>query len=194
MRNLLAVASIFGLIVLSSPALGDAAQHIPVCTGCHGADGATSPMPDTPIIAGIDAFVQEEALFAYRDGERECWPPGMMCQISASLSDDDIVELAAHYSEIPYKPAEEDFDAALAAAGEKIYNKDCAICHGTDGPGDPESSIVHGQKVAYLRAVMLQYAAGERAQPPAMQEKVSALTPEQTEAVLNYFASYRGSK
>ncbi len=194
MRKLLTMATIFGLISLSGPVLGDAAQHMPMCTGCHGADGVTSAMPDVPIIAGIDAVVQEDALFAYRDGGRECWPPGMMCQFSASLSDDDIAELATHFSELPYKPAEEDFDTALAAEGEKIHLESCAVCHGTDAPDDPGSSILHGQKIAYLRAVMLQYAAGEREQLPAMQEKMSALTPEQTEAILNYYASYRCSE
>ncbi len=191
MHKLLATAGIFGLIALSGPALGDAAQSLPMCTGCHGADGVSGGPPDAPIIAGIPAVLQEDYLFAYRDGERECWPPGVMCQISASLSDDDIVELAAHFAEMPYKPAGEDFDAALAAEGEEIHKKDCGMCHGMDDPGDAQSSILHGQKMAYLRNVMLQYAAGEREQLAPMQAKISALTPEQTEAILNYYASYR---
>ena len=191
MHKLLATAGIFGLIAFSGPVLGDAAQNLPMCAGCHGADGVSAPMPDVPIIAGIPAVLQEDFLFAYRDGGRECWPPGVMCQISASLSDDDIVELAAHFAEMPYKPAGEDFDAALAAEGEEIRKKDCGMCHGMDDPGDAQSSILHGQKMAYLRNVMVQYAAGEREQLAPMQAKISALTPEQTEAILNYYASYR---
>ncbi len=191
MHKLLATAGVFGLIAFSGPALGDAAQHLPMCTGCHGADGVSGGPPDAPIIAGIPAGLQEDYLFAYRDGGRECWPPGVMCQISASLSDDDIVELAAHFAEMPYKPSGEDFDAALAAEGEEIHKKDCGMCHGMDDPGDAQSSILHGQKMAYLRNVMLQYAAGEREQLAPMQAKISALTPEQTEAILNYYASYR---
>jgi len=193
MHKLFALISMVGLIALSGPVLGDAAQHMPTCVGCHGADGVTGPMPDVPIIAGIDAVVQEDALFAYRDGGRECWPPGIMCQISAALSDDDIVELAAHFAALPNKPAGEEFDAALAAEGEKIHKKDCGMCHGMDGPVMPESSILHGQKMAYLRAVMQEYAAGKRDQLAPMQATISALTPEQTEAILNYYASYRGA-
>ena len=193
MRKFFAMVSMVALIGLSGPVLGDAAQHMPTCVGCHGADGATSPMPDVPIIAGIDAVVQEDALFAYRDGGRACWPPGIMCQISGALSDDDIVELSAHFAALPNKPAGEDFDAALAAEGEKIHKKDCGMCHGMDGPVIPESSILHGQKMAYLRAVMKEYAAGKRDQLAPMQATISALTPEQTEAILNYYASYRGA-
>ncbi len=193
MHKLLAVVGLAGLMVLSGPVLGDVSQHMPGCVGCHGADGVTSPMPDVPIIAGIDAGVQEDALYAYRDGGRKCWPPGVMCQVSAALSDDDIVELAAHFAALPFKPAGEKFDAALAAEGKKIHDRDCGICHGMDGQDKPEASILRGQKIAYLRAVMNEYAAGRRDQPPPMEATISALTPEQTEALLNYYASYRGA-
>jgi cytochrome subunit of sulfide dehydrogenase len=191
MHKILAMAGIFGLIAVSGPVLGDTAQVLPMCAGCHGADGVSSPLPDTPIIAGIDAIVQEDALFAYRDGGRECAPPGVMCQVVTSLSDDDIVGLAAHFAELPFKPAGEEFDAALAAEGEKIHKANCGACHGTEGLGEAESSILPGQKIAYLRHVMEQYAAGEREQLPPMQEKINALEPGQAEALLNYYASYR---
>lgn len=193
MHRLLAIVTMAGLIVLSSPVLGDVSQHMPTCVGCHGADGVTSMMPDVPIIAGIDAVVQEDALFAYRDGGRTCWPPGVMCTVMAALSDDDIVELATHYAALPFKPAGEGFDAALAAEGEKIHERDCGICHGMDGQDNPEASILRGQKIVYLRAVMKEYAASKRDQPPPMEAAISALTPEQTEALLNYYASYRGA-
>jgi sulfide dehydrogenase cytochrome subunit len=193
MRKLFAAISMVGLMAISGPVLGDAAQHMATCTGCHGADGVTSMMPDVPIIAGIDTVVQEDALFAYRDGGRQCWPPGIMCQVSAALSDDDIAELAAHFAALPYKPAGEDFDAALVAEGEKVHKDNCGICHGMDGQDNPEASILRGQKIAYLRAVIKEYAAGKRDQPPPMEATISALTPEQTEAIVNYYASYRGA-
>lgn len=193
MHKIRAIVSMVGLIVLGGPALGDVSQHMPGCVGCHGADGVTSMMPDVPIIAGIDAVVQEDALFAYRDGGRKCWPPGIMCQVSAPLSDDDIVELAAHFAALTFKPAAEDFDAALAAEGEKVHEANCGICHGMNGQDNPEASILRGQKSAYLRAVMKEYAAANRDQPPPMEAAIGALTPEQIEALVNYYASYRGA-
>jgi len=189
-QKLLATAGMLGLIFFSGSTLGDVAQTLPICVGCHGADGASGP-PDAPIIAGIAAELQEDALYAYKDGGRKCLPPGVMCQISASLGDDDIVALAAHFAPMPYKPAGEDFDAALAATGEEIHENSCGACHGMHEPGDAQSSIVHGQKIAYLRHVIQQYAAGERDQLPPMEAAISALTPEQTEALLNYYASYQ---
>ena len=192
MQKLLVTVGFCGLIAFSGPALGDAAQHLPMCIGCHGADGIGA-MADVPIIAGIMAKVQEDALHDYQDGARKCAPPDVMCQIMASLTEDDIAELSAHFAEMPYKPAGEDFDAALAAEGKKSHEESCGMCHGMNEPGDPGSSIIHGQKIAYLRYVMQQYAAGERKQPPPMEAMINALTPEQIEAVVNYYASYRAS-
>jgi len=190
--KLLATTGVLGLIIFSGPAMADAAQSLPMCAGCHGADGASGITPDTPTIAGLDAGVIEDAMFAYMDGGRKCMPSGaMMCQITTSLSEDDIVELAAHFAEMPYKPAGEAFDAALAATGEEIHENNCGMCHGLHEPGDPQFSIVHGQKMAYLRGVIQQYAAGERDQLAPMQAAISALTPEETEALVNYYASYR---
>jgi len=191
-HQLLATAGVLGLIVFSGPVMADASQSLPVCAGCHGADGASGIMPGIPIIAGLDVAVLEDGMFAYQDGGRKCLPSGMMmCQVTTPLSEDDIVELAAHFANLPYKPAGEDFDAALAAAGEEIHEDNCAICHGVHEPGDPQFSIIHGQKIAYLRNVMQQYAAGERDQLAPMQAAISARTPEEIEALLNYYASYR---
>jgi sulfide dehydrogenase cytochrome subunit len=173
MRKLLATTGVLGLMILSGPAMADAAQSLPICTGCHGADGA-------------------DAMFAYKDGARKCLPSGaMMCQISTSLSDDDIAGLAAHFAEMPYKPAGEDFDAAQAAVGEELHENNCAMCHGIHEPGDPQFGIVHGQRMGYLRSAIQQYASGGREALAPMVEAAKNLTPEQVEAVVNYYASYR---
>jgi sulfide dehydrogenase cytochrome subunit len=190
--KLLATTGLLGLLVFSGPTMADASQSMPICTGCHGADGASGITPDTPIIAGLDAGVLEDAMFAYMDGGRKCLPSGtMMCSITGSLSEDDIVELAAHFAEMTFRPAGEDFDAALAATGEEIHENGCGMCHGIHEPGDPQFSILHGQKMAYLRGVIQQYAAGERDQLPPMQAAISALSPEDIEAIVNYYGSYR---
>lgn len=191
MHRILATAGVLGVMFFTCSAMADVSQSLPVCAGCHGSDGATGGTPDAPIIAGIAVEVQEDALYAYKEGARKCPPPGVMCQISAGLSDDDIAGLAAHFAEMPYKPAGEAFDAALAATGEEIHEDNCAACHGIHEPGDPQASILHGQKMAYLRQAIAQYAAGERDQLPPMEAAIKALTPEQTEAILNYYASYR---
>ena len=161
-----------------------------MCVNCHGEDGRGTD-PEVPIIAGIQAVIQEDALYAYADGDRDCGSKPMMCKMSARLTDEQVTQYAEHFAVMPFVPAGEDFDAALAETGKAIHMEQCAICHGEDDPGDGESSILHGQRMAYLRYAMQKYAAAERKQLPAMEKKIVALTPEDIEALVNYYASYR---
>jgi len=190
-RNISVKAIIItALLFLSGPSSADVSGMLVMCGACHGEDGL-GKQANVPIIAGIPAIVQEDALYAYVDGDRDCGAVPMMCNTASRLTEDQIVELAAHYSAMPFAPAGEEFDATLAAAGESIHKKNCAICHGADDPGEAEGSILHGQRKEYLRYVMQQYAAGERTQMPAMEKKISALSGDDIEALVNYYASYR---
>jgi len=176
--------------LLAGPASADVSAQLAMCKDCHGEDGRGNET-DIPIIAGIPALVQEDALFEYIDGERNCGNKPLMCKIVSRLTEEQVTELAEHYAAMPYQAAGEDFDAALADAGKAIHMENCAICHGKDDPGDGEASILHGQKKDYLRYALHQYAAGERKQLEAMQGKTSALSSDDIEALLNYYASYR---
>lgn len=190
LKNLMQTISIAVLVLAASHASADISGMLKMCAGCHGEDGRGVDS-DTPIIAGIPAIVQEDALFAYQDGARNCGTKPMMCKSASRLTEEQIVDLAAHFSAMPYVPAGEEFDAALAQTGETLHQENCAICHGADDPGDAEASILHGQRTAYLRHALQEYAAGAREQLPVMQKKISALSSDDIEALLNYYASYR---
>lgn len=182
------------LFVLIVPAWAGAQDMLKMCTACHGEDGLGTDS-DIPIIAGMPALVQEDALFAYVDGARSCASKPMMCKTVSRLTEDQIVEFAAHFAELPYKAAGEEFDAVLAAAGQKIHKSGCAICHGADGPdeseGDMDAPFLHGQRKDYVRYAMQQYVTGDREQLPAMKKKISPLSADDVEALVNYYASYR---
>jgi len=180
------VFSALFLMVGPNQAQGDATA----CTGCHGEDGRKGDAA-TPIIAGLPDFIQEDALFAYAEGDRKCGSNPMKCMMVAKLTEDQIIDGAAHFAAMPYASAGEEFDAALAEAGKAVHDQQCAMCHGADGPDDAAESPLHGQRKEYLRYALKQYAAGERPQPPAKEKKLSALTDDDVEALLNYYASYR---
>ena len=188
--DILKSIAIVTLLTASGVGFADVSGMLKLCTGCHGEDGKGTEA-DIPIIAGIPAVVQEDAMYAYADGDRNCGSKPMMCKSAERLTEDQIVELAAHFAAMPYTAAGEEFDSALAATGKTIHDKNCAICHGDDDPGDAEASILHGQRKEYLRHVLQEYAAGERNQLPAMQKKTSALSSDDIEALLNYYASYQ---
>ncbi len=86
------------LLFLSSSAMaGDVAAgkaKSAICASCHGADGV-SLSPLWPNLAGQKEQYLVKQIKAFRDGTRT---DPMMAPMVASLSDDDIANLAAFYS------------------------------------------------------------------------------------------------
>lgn len=170
------------------------------CNGCHGDDGV-SQWSDVPTIAGIPEFVHADALYFFRDGDRPCSeaaykqgdtsrPATTMCAVTANLSDEMIDSVAAYYFELPFVPATQDFDAALAAAGKAVHEAQCERCHSDGGSNpDDEASILAGQWMGYLEATFAEYNSGERSQPKAMKEKMDALSDDDVKALLHFYAS-----
>jgi cytochrome c553 len=68
------------------------------CAACHGADGRETLTPDTPRLAGQKAPYIEQTLREYRSGTRK---HGVMQEQAATLTDEQIVELAAYYAGLP---------------------------------------------------------------------------------------------
>ncbi|WP_048305676.1 cytochrome c [Halomonas sp. PR-M31] len=86
---------------VTAQAAGDAdagAEKIAVCVACHGKDGkATAPI--YPNLAGQSAQYLESALKAYREGQRGGGMAMMMAPQAKQLSDEDIANIAAYYSQ-----------------------------------------------------------------------------------------------
>ncbi len=81
---------------------GDAnagATKVAVCSACHGESGRTPAAPIYPSLAGQSSAYLESALHAYRDGQRQGGMSAMMSPQAASLSDQDIGDIAAYYSQ-----------------------------------------------------------------------------------------------
>lgn len=180
-------ALLLGLV--SAGAVAEDADMTGTCAKCHGPDG-NSKTSANPNIAGHDAELQEDALRAYRDGSRKCGKVPMMCKVAAKLTDAQIETLAHHYAGQPFKAAEQPFDAALAAKGKALHDKNCKGCHGS-GPEDADSGPLHGQWVDYLRYALDQYATGGREVDPMMKAKLAKLGPADIDALMNYYASYK---
>ncbi len=81
---------------------GDAAkgrEKTQMCQGCHGIEGWRTAFPEVyhvPRIAGQNAAYIANALHEYKKGDRS--HPSMRA-IAASLSDQDIANLAAYYAQ-----------------------------------------------------------------------------------------------
>ncbi len=85
---------------------GDAAAgHIKnhSCTGCHGIPGWRTAFPEVykvPLLGGQHAAYIIAALKAYKSGER---PHPTMQAIAASMSEQDMADLAAYYASVTAK-------------------------------------------------------------------------------------------
>lgn len=101
--KLLALAVLASASASASAAEGNAsaaaANKISMCVGCHGIPGYRTAFPEVyhvPKLGGQHAAYIVKALNAYKTGERS--HPSMK-GIAASLTDQDIADLAAYYSE-----------------------------------------------------------------------------------------------
>lgn len=72
------------------------AKSVP-CQACHGADGNAAD-PQYPRLAGQYHDYLERALHEYKDGARK---NPIMAGFAATLSDEDIRNLAAYYASLP---------------------------------------------------------------------------------------------
>lgn len=100
MKKLVSFAMVFILMSVGGVALaGDAAAgkaKAQTCVGCHGAAGISNN-PLWPNLAGQkDAYLVKQ-LKAFRDGTRQ---DPMMSPMAKPLSDEDIDNLAAYYSNL----------------------------------------------------------------------------------------------
>jgi len=173
---------------------GSAAALTGGCADCHGVDGLARENLDAPVIAGMPAAHIEEAIYAYRDGARQCRYEPLMCETVLHTSDERIADLAEHYSSQRRGHSNEPYDSDLAAKGEKIHAQYCSQCHVR--PDDPEVADalgipLHGQRGVYLRYALQSYKDGRRKNLlDAMGEKLKQVSSDDIEALVNYYASY----
>lgn len=90
------------VLAQTDPVAGNAergAQKVRMCQGCHGIPGWRTAYPEVyqvPKIAGQHPAYLVKALQEYKNGERS---HPSMDSIAASLSDEDMHDLAAYYGQ-----------------------------------------------------------------------------------------------
>jgi cytochrome c553 len=149
--------------------------------------------PDWPSLAGQGAAYLEKQLRDFRSGERK---NDQMSPMAAGLSDQDIADLAAHYSGGKMKPGSA--DPALIEAGQRIYRAGnaatglpaCMACHGPAGSGNPAAGYpaVSGQHAKYTATQLRNFKAEQRASDAAamMRSIAAKMTNTDIDAVAGY--------
>jgi len=107
MKKIIALAALTALVSMvdvaaAADVVGNpkaAENKIAMCIGCHGIPGYKATFPEVyavPMLGGQNAKYLENALNAYKKGDRK---HPTMHGIAASLTDQDIADLAAYYSQ-----------------------------------------------------------------------------------------------
>lgn len=168
MKHFILVAAAFSLLVtMPAFAAGDATAgqaKSAICAACHGADG-NSAVPNWPKIAGQHATYLERQLGLIKSGAR---PVPEMIGIVASLSDQDLANVAAFYSTQTIKAGLA--DEATRAMGEQLYRSGnsatgipaCMACHGPAGEGNPLAKYpaLAGQHSVYTEKMLNGFRSG----------------------------------
>lgn len=159
------------------------------CIGCHGIPNYTNTYPtyNVPKIGGQHAERIVAALQAYQSGARQ--HPTMSAQ-AASLSDEDIQDIAAYLSGIEGGESEPDRGGDVEAGKQKAET--CAACHTVDGQSpNPMYPILASQYADYLVHALRSYKTGQR-KDPIMSTLAAPLTDEDIKDLAAWFASQEG--
>lgn len=143
------------------------------CAACHGADGnGMAGMDQYPKLAAQPSGYIAKQLKAFKDGARQ---DPIMAGMAAALSDQDMADLDAYYSDLSIKNIGIDGkDKEQAMAGEKIYRggyakmniSACMSCHGPAGKGIPvQYPRLSGQNAAYIEKQLHAFKDGTRKDP-----------------------------
>lgn len=165
---------------------GEAASAI--CSACHQANGMGMNIPSGeswPRLAGLDATYIYKQLQDFKSKKRA---NDSMFPFANMLTDKQMLDLAAFYSQQQPQNLQVDADAELLNQGEKLVNYGdwnryivpCASCHGpaNQGAGSNFPGIA-GQQPAYIEAQLNNWKSGKRDNDPqhlmlAIAERMSA--------------------
>lgn len=157
------------------------------CANCHG-EGGNSVKPDVPNLAGQNTAYLLDQVKQFADGRRKNL---FMEGLVKALSPDEKVAVAVFYASqvVQHRPAR---DAALAARGKALYERNCFRCHGDHGHGSEQYARIAGQQDEYLALTLRRYRDGSAGRAdPVMAANTRNLTDADLQAVVAYVASMK---
>lgn len=187
-----------------------------LCAGCLGEYGQGGKQGEYPRLAGQPYRFLYDQLDLFRERKR---PNLAMVEYvdERQMPDDDIQDISAYLAGVelpsrlpPIGETAPDFDALArleqarralqipradgdVAIGGKLYRRECAPCHGSDGGGDSGDAVrlLSGQYTAYLWRQVDKYVSGVRIHdPPAPEDRLLAdYTRQQLGDILVYVST-----
>ena len=172
MKKGIVALALVGMVSLAQAAdLEAAKEKAVVCAACHGAEGISISGAVGPNLAGQGEKYLLKQLRDFKSGARA---EAVMGAQVATLTDEDMVNLAAYYAAFPTPPAAttgagEDPEGMLEL-GQALYRGGdmangipaCAACHGPAGGGIEPAAFpqLSAQHFEYTRLQLQKFQAG----------------------------------
>ncbi len=177
------------------------------CTACHQADGSGMHMENGeswPRLAGLDAGYIVKQLHDFKEGRR---PSATMMPFANMLDDQQVLDVAAYYSQLEVTPGQggDKADEALLARGEQLANRgdwdayivSCKSCHGPGGMGvGSDFPGITSQHAGYIQAQLQAWKDEERSNDPQnlMGSIAKRLSDDDIQAVSAWYARQNASQ
>ena len=158
------------------------------CAICHGPQGVSDA--NSPNLAGQFAAVTYKELNDFKTGARV---NVVMSPFAATMSDQDMLDVAAYYSYLPRVPSN-NLDPKILApqivtTGAPMRNiAPCGSCHG-ELDTKAGSPWLGGQSAVYIKAQLQAFTSGARRNDISQQMRNIArhMTPEEIDEVARYY-------
>ncbi len=185
-----AFAFVLAAVLLPAAARADVtagAQKSASCSTCHGNDG-NSPSGVYPNLAGQSPQYLAKQLKDFKENRR---PNAIMTTMVASLTDEDMHDLADFFASQAPNTTPYSADAAKIAAGKKIAEEvQCITCHLRNFKGAGEIPRVARQQFAYTTKQLKDFRDGVRTNDNGVMAPMTKnLTDEQIQALARYVGS-----
>jgi cytochrome c553 len=160
-----------------------------VCATCHGADG-NSKAGNFPNLAGQNWRYIYIQLKDFKEGRRT---DPVMSPMAASLSRQDMIDIANFYAAQPAKPSNFKTDDTKVSRGKaKADETLCAMCHLGGFSGQNEIPRVAGQQYEYVVKQLKDFKARSRTNDAGNMTSVAqTLSDTDIENLAHYIASLR---
>lgn len=168
------------------------------CAVCH-SDNGISDDRHVPTIAGASAYFLENQMAIFAAEARPCEAEYFEqeaevdvenhCVLASEMSEDEQIEAAGFFADLPFQAADQEVDDALASKGASIHEANCERCHSDAGSlALDDAGILAGQWKEYLIEQFEYFKADKRWQPEKMKSEMD-LSEEEMKALAEFYAS-----
>ena len=165
-----------------------------ICVVCHGPEGWGSSSGYYPQLAGQLAVVTIKQLADIRARNRDnptMFPFSMPSVLGGAQ---EMADVAAYIAALPMSPLNDTGPGHDLELGRRVYERECAECHGDKAQGDAKEHIplLLGQHYSYLKRQFAWIRFGKRRNADEkMVKQIQRFTGREVSAVMDYISRMR---